>query len=210
MRFDQVPIFHVDITLTDDCNFSCKYCFERGCFNTHKFNDLDLFTKRMDELLSSSFFNNNYKILNIGFWGGEPTLNPDLLKLIVDKYWSDDKVKFFLFSNGYEIDSVLDLMIAHKDKILLGGHPKFCTQISYDGMPVHDINRPLRGGKLTSSVVRNNILRLNELKIPSTIKSTITPETFKYLFLAYKDILDIWYSSETSTHFRSSNFFPTI
>lgn len=210
MTFDQVPIFHVDLTLTDDCNFSCKYCFERGNFNTHKFKDVDLFFSRIDELLASSFFNKNYKLLNIGFWGGEPTLNPEVMDVVVKRYSRENRVKFFLFSNGYDIDSILDLVISHKDQYLMGGHPKFCVQISYDGMPVHDIDRTLRGGKLTSSIVRSNILRLDSLGIPSTIKATITPATFKYLHLAYEDIRDIWHRNESTRHFRANRFFPTI
>ena len=210
MRFEQVPIYHVDVTLTDDCNFACKYCFERGKFNTHKLKDVDLFIKRMNELLDSSFFKQNYKLLNIGFWGGEPSLEPDMINTFVKEYWSDARVKFFLFSNGYDLDSILELIIAHKENTLLGGHPKFCVQMSYDGIPIHDIDRTLRGGKLTSSVVRNNILKLDKLGVPITIKSTVTPPTFKYLHSAYDDILDIWSQGVSKTIFRNSRFFPTI
>lgn len=209
MKLEQVPIYHVDLTLTDNCDFACRYCFERGDFNTHKFYNPDLFIKRMNELLESNFFKSNYKILNIGFWGGEPTLEPDLINTVVKKYSSDDRVKFFIYSNGYSIDKILDLLLAHKDKYL-NGHPKFCIQMSYDGMPIHDIYRTLRGGRLTSSLVRSNILRLDSLGIPSTIKSTVTPETLKYLPSAYDDIRDIWHNGEHLKIFRSSRFFPTI
>lgn len=210
MRFEQVPIYHVDVTLTDDCNFACKYCFERGQFNTHTLENVDLFIRRMDELLESLFFKTNYKMLNIGFWGGEPTLRPDLINTIVKKYWNDERVKFFVYSNGYDIDSILDLVVAHKDTMLLGGHPKFFTQISYDGMPIHDIDRVLRGGKLTSTIVRQTILELDKLGVPSTIKSTVTPATFKYLYSAYEDILDIWNSGKDKQTIRNSTYFPTI
>lgn len=209
MEFNQVSMYHVDITLTDDCNFSCKYCFERGSFNTNSLQDIDLFISKMDELLDSSFFKDNYHILSIGFWGGEPTLNPNAIKTIVDKYSKDNRVKFYLFSNGYNIESVLELLVKHKNTYLVGGHPKYCIQMSYDGMPIHDINRTLKGGKLTSSIVRKNILELDKLGVPYTIKATVTPATFKYLHLSYDDILDIWNSGKNQG-FRNTRFFPTI
>jgi radical SAM protein with 4Fe4S-binding SPASM domain len=84
------------------------------------------------------------------------------------------------------------------------------VQVSYDGAPIHDIYRTLRGGKLTSTVVRNNILKLDNLGVPITIKSTVTPPVFKYLDLAYYDILDIWSQGTSQTIFRGSRFFPTI
>lgn len=211
MRFDQVKMYNIDLTLTDNCNMACVYCFEKDRFNTRFFEHLDLFMKRIDELLASSFFKSNFQMLNIGFWGGEPTLNPNAIRRIVDKYGNDDRVKFFLFSNGYNIDEVKHLLLKYKDKYLEGGHPKFCLQISYDGIPVHDINRPSKSKReLTSTKIRNNIIWVDKNKIPSTIKSTITPATFKYLPDAYLDIRDLYHLYNNESHFRNNRFFPTI
>lgn len=210
MKFNDVKIYNVDLTMTDDCNMSCTYCFERGNFKPTKFEDLDLFFKRIDQLLDSSFFNDNFHMLNIGFWGGEPTLNPGAIVSIVKKYWRDDRIKFFLYSNGYNIDCVKDLLLSFKDKYLNGGHPKFCTQISYDGMPIHDISRPAKGKKLTSSIVRETILWFDYQQVPHVIKSTVTPQTFKYLPSAYLDIRELWHNNKDGKYFRNTRFFPTI
>jgi radical SAM protein with 4Fe4S-binding SPASM domain len=210
MRFEEIKIYNVDLTMTDDCNMSCTYCFERGNFNSKKFEDVSIFIKRIHELLDSPFFKNNYHLLNIGFWGGEPTLNLDAITEISNHFSDDSRVKYFLFSNGYRIEHIKSLLLLYKDTYLIGNHPKFCTQISYDGMPVHDITRPSKSKKLTSSIVRNNIIWLAQNSIPYTIKSTITPETFKYLPQAYSDILDLWEIDKTSKHFKNDRFFPTI
>lgn len=211
MKFDQVKMYNIDLTLTDNCNMACVYCFEKDSFNTRFFEHLNLFMKRIDELLDSSFFKNNFHMLNIGFWGGEPTLNSNAIRRVIDKYGDDDRVKFFLFSNGYNIEEIKHLLLKYKDKYLEGGHPKFCIQISYDGIPVHDINRPSKNKReLTSTKVRNNIIWVDENKIPSTIKSTITPATFKYLPDSYLDIRNLYYLYSKESHFRNNRFFPTI
>ena len=88
--------YHIDVTLTDDCNFACKYCIERGYFKPNymteetalvlihkleymKANDLDLHQIR------------------IGFWGGEPTLNLPIIKLITDHFKNHPDFTFGIF-----------------------------------------------------------------------------------------------------------------
>lgn len=148
-------------------------------------------------------------MIGIGFWGGEPTLNEKLIKEVVAYYSENKKVKFFIYSNGSNIDPYIDILQRYSKQVV-NGHPKLCIQMSYDGMPVQDICRKTKNNKLTSNMVRNNILRLYELEIPCVIKSTITLETFKYLPEARRDILDITKAADGKNFFRSSNYFPTI
>lgn len=206
--FNNVKIYSIDLTTTDNCNFNCSYCFEHGHFNKNYFDKIDLFIQRMNELMDSFFFKSNYKLLGIGFWGGEPTLNKKAIKRIVEYYGSDDRVKFFIYSNGSNIDPYMEMLEKYKNKTLFN-HPKLCIQMSYDGMPLQDICRKDKSGKLTSTMVRNNIKRLYERKIPTVIKSTITPDALKYLPEARRDVLDLVKSSEND-FFKSSNYFPTI
>lgn len=207
MNFNEVRFYNVDLTLTDNCNMACTYCFERGHFQNNIFADLSLFFKRIDELLESSFFKRHFDMLNIGFWGGEPTLNPQAIFEIISRYEKDSRVKYFLFTNGLNIESFKDTLLKFRD-INIHQHPKLCTQISYDGMPIHDITRVSRGKKLTSSIIKENILWIDSHQIPNTIKSTVTLQAFKYLPDAYSDILSIW--NPSATHFRNDKFFPTI
>jgi radical SAM protein with 4Fe4S-binding SPASM domain len=206
--FNNVKIYSIDLTTTDDCNFNCSYCFEHGYFNKNYFDKVDLFIQRMNELMDSFFFKSNYQLLGIGFWGGEPTLNESAIKRLIKYYGNDDRVKFFIYSNGSNIDPYMEVLEKYKTKTLFG-HPKLCIQMSYDGMPVQDICRKDKAGKLTSSMVRSNIERLYKSRIPTVIKSTITPDAVKYLPAARRDILDLVNSGENN-FFRSTNFFPTI
>jgi len=208
--FNQVRMYNIDLTLTDSCNFGCKYCFEDGHFRNTFFKDIELFKTKADELLNSNFFNEKYDALNIGLWGGEPTLAHKLVNNIISYYENNPRVKFFIFSNGYYLDGIWDTLIRLKDQFIEGGHPKFCIQMSYDGIPVHDIYRTRKDGVLTSNTVRNNILKVYNNRIPSTVKSTIPPDAFKYLLSAYEDIRDIYEQYLGQQFFHSGNYFPTI
>jgi len=208
-NFNNTRIYSIDLTLTDDCNFNCTYCFEHGHFNKNYFDKFDLLFKKIDNLLKSSFFMNHYDILGIGFWGGEPTLHEDGIRKIISYYADNDMVKFFIYSNGSKVDGYMDLLESFSSKSI-SGHPKLCIQISYDGIPVHDICRKTKENKLTSGMIRNNILKLYSKNIPTVIKSTITPETFKYLPQTRRDILDLVNTVKDGRFFRSTNYFPTV
>ena len=90
LNFNNVRIYSIDLTVTDDCNFNCSYCFERGHFNKNYFRDHYSFIHQIDLLLDSFFFKNNYHLLGIGFWGGEPTLNEEAIKGIFNYYKNDE------------------------------------------------------------------------------------------------------------------------
>lgn len=200
-------IYNVDLTVTNACNFRCKYCFEESHFTNDQFGDVELFVKKMNELLDSDFFKSNYDLLNIGFWGGEPTLNHKALSKIVRYYEKNEKVKFFIFSNGYSLWWLYPLLEEFKDNYI-GKHPKLCTQISYDGQPVHDMYRLRADGAKTGSIVRSTIESLNLAGVPYVIKSTITPESFKHLKECYLDVRDLYENGKDN--FRNTQYFPTI
>jgi len=204
-----IRIYNIDLTVTANCNFNCTYCFEHEFFEHKEFKDHELFIIKMNQLLNSDFFKKNYDLLNIGFWGGEPTLNEKAIRKIYTAFKTDDRVKFFIYSNGYLLDRYMDIFEESKNKSLFG-HPKFCVQVSYDGMPVHDIFRKTKKNKLTGTKIRNVIKDLWKRKIPSVIKSTISPEAFKYLPEAREDVLNLYKEMPENNFFRSDNYFPTI
>ena len=204
------PMYSLDLTATNACNYNCDYCFEH--ISTHKdvFLDknYDLLFKRIDQLLESNFFKSKFKVLGLNFWGGEPTLNPTFIERVFNKYKSDERVRFLLYTNGWIFSEVFKFASSVKD-VMCHGHPKFLVQVSYDGMPIHDIYRTKRDGTLTSSVTRENIIRLEEEDTPYSIKATVTPETFKYLHLCYDDIVEIFKMGRMNK-WKNNSFFPTV
>ena len=204
------PMYSLDLTATNACNYNCNYCFEH--LDSHKSEYLDtnydLLFKRIDQLLESNFFKRQFQVLGLNFWGGEPTLNSTFIEKVFERYKSHPAVRFMIYTNGWRFSDLFEIAKSVKD-IYIYGHPKFVIQVSYDGMPIHDIYRTKKDGKLTSSIVRNNIIKLEKADLPYSIKATVTPEVFKYLHHCYDDLLEI-YRMGRLDKWKSSIFFPTV
>jgi radical SAM protein with 4Fe4S-binding SPASM domain len=204
-------IYNIDINLTRKCTFNCDYCFAQpnsGENLTKKeFDNIVIF---IDKFYASDFFKQNYDVINLGLWGGEPTLDSLHIIQFMNHYSNNPYVKLFIFSNGYNIPEPLkDRLINERQKTVYE-HPKICIQISYDGRPIHDIYRRTIGGKLTSEKVRETFYWLDTEEIPFVIKSTVTPATFKYMYEAYRDIKDLAIHLNTPGFYKAMNYFPTI
>lgn len=208
-------VYSFDISMTDACNFRCQYCFEEGCYNPTMMNESTAINviKSIDTFLNSDIFKNNYDILQLGFWGGEPTLNIDIMQLFLSHYRNNNRVKFFIYTNGYDVAPIMPILIEYKNEYAFDNTPKLFTQISYDGNPVHDMKRKHVNGNTTSEKVYGSIELLHMSQIPYSIKSTITPDTFKDMYSAYLDVLNrhILLNKTFSGHnWKNGVYFPTI
>jgi len=206
---DTLKMYHIDINMTRLCNLDCDYCFEPTEIGSISEDFVEEFIKWINKFLASDFFINNYDMLNINFWGGEPTLKAVELMNIINAFYDNEKVKFFIFSNGYNISELKTFLNGHKKDKALGNHPKICIQISYDGYVIHNKHRVNKKGEDTSKDVVDTIKWLNSNEIPYVIKSVITPEDFKYMIYAYDDIKYHTYENNPS-FFKSQNYNPTI
>jgi radical SAM protein with 4Fe4S-binding SPASM domain len=94
-----------------------------------------------------------------------------------------------------------------KDMKAFGTESKFLTQISYDGQPIHDLKRRRVGGQSTSEDVLKGIQWAITSEIPFTLKSTITIDTFKHLYEAYRDFNAL---VGTNKFMYGQGYFPTV
>lgn len=129
--------------IAHDCNLACRYCFaEEGEYHGRRaLMSLETGKQALDFLVKNSGSRRN---LEVDFFGGEPTLNWEVVKGIVEygrslekKY--DKNFRFTLTTNG----------ILLNDEIM-----EFCNRemgnvvMSLDGRKeVHDRMRPFRGGQ---------------------------------------------------------------
>lgn len=202
----------VDFLMTTSCNLRCTYCYEEGsvatCF-TPDDEVITAFYDRMDELLASDYLKTEFPGgITLNFWGGEPTLNADLVSEITERYKDNDKVVFFMFSNGYNIKPVYNILDTFKSQTV-NGQSKFYIQISYDGQKMQDIQRPSAGGKITSKEVRATIDMLGDEQIPFGIKSTVSRDCFNLLPESYIEMREIFENVKNNRH-AVNNYFPTI
>lgn len=187
--------YSVEFTVTSSCNFRCSYCCEgESCTVDSTFEDFDNAFKMIDGFLVDDWFLSRFGGLNIGFWGGEPTLRPDVVKKIVDRYKNDHMVTFFIYTNGYKCDTLIDLFKDIKDKVNI--------QVSYDGGIINRKNRVLAGGQETSDKVRETIYRLSAEGFNYHLKSTLTYNDMQYLGDAWDDIKSL--HDELGKHIRYS------
>ena len=177
-----------DISLTNDCNFQCVYCIERGYFKPEYLSveNAKLITTKLKQLYNSEYFKTlNIQHSHLGFWGGEPTLNLDAMKIIVEEM-KGYNVSYGIFTNGYLLTDELCQYISDVNK-----HQYFEVQISYDGFKLQNECRKCSKVKSTGILVKNAIQKVYDFKIPFHLKSTLSFQYFKYLYESYLDICDI-------------------
>ncbi len=129
--------------IAHDCNLACKYCFaSEGEYNGERgLMSLEVGKKALDLLVRESGSHVN---LEVDFFGGEPTLNFDVVKGIVEYGRSLEKehhkkFRFTLTTNGILLnDEIMEFANKEMGNLVL----------SIDGRKeVNDRMRPNRGGQ---------------------------------------------------------------
>lgn len=129
--------------IAHDCNLACKYCFaEEGEYRGDRsMMSYEIGKKAIDFLIKSS---GNRKNLEIDFFGGEPLMNFDVVKQIVEYAKSIEKTynknfRFTITTNGVLLD---------EEKIDYINKTMHNVVLSIDGRKeVHDNMRPSSNNK---------------------------------------------------------------
>ncbi len=128
--------------IAHDCNLACKYCFaEEGEYHGHReLMSFEVGKKALDFLIANS---GNRVNLEVDFFGGEPLMNWDVVKKLVEYGRSQEKAnnkkfRFTLTTNGVLLnDEVMEFCNREMSNVVL----------SIDGRKeVHDRMRPFRKG----------------------------------------------------------------
>ncbi len=129
--------------IAHDCNLACKYCFaEEGEYHGRRaLMSYEVGKKALDFLVANS---GNRVNLEVDFFGGEPTLNFDVVKKLVEygrsiEEKNNKKFRFTLTTNGVLLnDEILEFANKEMANVVL----------SIDGRKeVNDRMRPFRGGQ---------------------------------------------------------------
>ena len=196
--------FTLEITTTALCNLGCTYCFEGTKTNTQRLDDkVDVVKKRIYELLASEWFNAKYDLLNISFWGGEPTLNGDLILDIMKEFQAQEKISFHIYTNGYNrkrLDNIIDNVDLSKLNI----------QISYDGKDINDKFRLTHSGKPTSTQVVENIEYFARKGVRVSLKSTIPLKSMTGLYKTWLDFHQLHEKLDNIGKNITISYAPTI
>ena len=135
--------------IAHDCNLACRYCFaEEGEYHGRRaLMSFEVGKKALDFLIANSGTRTN---LEVDFFGGEPTMNWEVVKLLVEYGRSQEKehnkkFRFTLTTNGVLLnDEITEFCNREMSNVVL----------SLDGRKeVNDRMRPTRNGKGSYDII---------------------------------------------------------
>lgn len=197
--------FTLEITTTALCDLSCTYCFEGEKTDKRRLdNDLPIIFKRIDELLADEeWFQYHYDSLNISFWGGEPTLNPNFIIEIMNRYRDNENIEFHIYTNGFNLKNITKIL----DNV---DTSRLQIQVSYDGKLINDKYRLTKNKMATSNQVLNTLYELSQRNVSLSLKSTLpieNMETLSSTWLEFQQLYEMFAKKCPNFHVSYS---PTI
>ena len=181
--------YSFEITTTNNCNFRCSYCFEKGFCAEKPLINSEIISKRVNELFEQDWFKEKYSCIKLHFWGGEPTLNSKLIKDLIFEFENDPRVCFFVYTNGSTLCKFLPIFKSIKDNpVNSSQNKKIDVQISYDGNPIHDLRRVDSFDIGTSFIVKDAIRQIAKSGVKFGLKSTVIWKDYELIPKAWDDI----------------------
>lgn len=144
--------------IAHDCNLACKYCFaEEGEYQGRRaLMSYEVGKQALDFLIANS---GNRKNLEVDFFGGEPLMNFEVVKRLVEYGREQEKTynkkfRFTLTTNGLLLsDEVMEFANKEMSNVVL----------SIDGRKeINDLMRPSRNGKGSYDIILPKFKKLAE------------------------------------------------
>ena len=154
-------IEHITMQITQQCNFRCSYCvYTANDYMLQREHSSKKVTWEMAKRIIDFYFQNSLEAEypNIGFYGGEPLLEFDLLKkamLYAEELFEGRELSFTTTTNA---------SLLTREKVEFLKEHNILVMISLDGMPeVHDRSRKFAAnGKGTYAAIEKNLLMIAE------------------------------------------------
>lgn len=185
------PFYHFDINTTTKCNLRCTYCIEHDWFikpeEKQTPEKMEKIVEKIDAMLQSDRFISKHGGIKVNFWGGEPTINPQFIKNMLARYADENRVGFFIYSNGYNIGNIIPLLEENKFKKTSNGQPKIHIQVSYDGEASHNVARLNVKGEGSAKTVKETLTILRDKGLSYDTKATIGFMELDKLYENYKE-----------------------
>jgi len=167
-------ISNMILQVTQQCNLRCSYCVYSGNYvgRTHSgiTMNFETATKAVDFYMQH---NNNSESPTLGFYGGEPLLQIDLIKRIIEyteSKYPKRQLNYMMTVNGTLLDEKISDYLAEK---------KFTLLISLDGpKQIHDVDRKTIDGKGSFETIYRN-LRYIRNNYPDFYKTIMTNTVIK-------------------------------
>lgn len=176
--YDHMPIKSMCLHIAHDCNMRCKYCFaETGSFNrARKLMSYEVGKEAIDFLIRES---KGIKHLELDFFGGEPLLNFDTVKRLVEYGRQEEKkhnkvIRFTMTTNGVLLDDeTIEFLNKEMSNIVLSCDGRKC---------VNDTMRPMEDGSGSYDLIMPGFKKLASLRGDKDyyIRGTYTAENLDF------------------------------
>lgn len=175
-HYIKTRIKQLTLQVTQQCNLRCEYCVYSGIYNRNRTHSnqrmcLETAKKAIDFFLEQ---NGELSDVIIGFYGGEPLLEFELIKQCVQYAKSKiegKRIRFNMTTNGTLLsDNVVDYLVENN----------FMLSISLDGSKEeHDVSRKFANGEGSFDTIIDNIKRIQkrypEFDKKISIMTTVNP-----------------------------------
>lgn len=206
------PLYAFEILTTTGCNMDCTYCFEgfkpadNGIVNTNK----EKYFESIRYIFAQDWFKNEYSGMLLTFWGGEPTMNNEIIMNVMNEFGSKENIMFYIYGNGFDISKYKQLIDTLPEDII----KKLQIQISYDGMVQNDKYRVTKGKKPTREKVLATFNYLTQQPLDSlNFKQTLPIEECKNMYDVWVEFRDLYYyynAISTKVKHLNIGYSPTI
>lgn len=199
----QTKLNYLILQVTQNCNLRCDYCVYSGKYYTrthsNKRMSFEIAKKGIDYLIEHS--QETWK-LYLGFYGGEPLLESELIKKCIDYAGSHavgKQIEYSITTNGTLLnDANVELLVKNN----------FRVTVSLDGpKEIHDISRRFANNDAGSfDIIKNNLYKIKE-QYPEFYKDNIS---FNTVFTGKDDVslISNYFSGEEL--FKDSLFSSSI
>ncbi len=190
---------------TQRCNLSCSYCYAQKA-HSKKNVSYDKLQQAFDFLLSQTIKNKSVTFLG----GGEPLIAWEKIQWSIEYLEraksQEEQILYFLTTNA----TLLNL-----ERLIFLQKHKVQIEVSFDILQeIQDRQRPFAGKSAsTFSVIVEKLRLLEQLKIPYTIRSTITEDTVKFMpqmiqsLTKYDNIIKVKLEPVTQREPHKNNFY---
>lgn len=160
------------IFVTNDCNLNCKYCSVLLKKQTHNIPETPIYSlDELNDFIHTMQNQNNDDCADIVFFGGEPTLNFQFIRELIEsqKQLRNNlyKIKYMLHTNGILLSNIPNDILRNIDAVMLS--------INYDLVPHDRLNEGYF--KTLTDSIKSIKSRKN---IPVIGRLTITEKTSLY------------------------------
>lgn len=164
--------------LTYRCNLNCSYCFAKNMVHNIATNQMNITDENLDAIckfIEADIAINKRQNNSIVFFGGEPSLVPELILEIIEKT-AHLKLKYSIYTNGLLLDVLPNALLEKLQSIL----------IAIDGdKNVHERYKP----KGSYDKIINNV-KLIKQRTSAQLIARITMEEDTNIYQSVKNLLD--------------------